>query len=141
MEDFQNKVVLITGAAGGLGQATALAFASAGAKLSLADVNGDGLQHTVDKIAALGCEAPLRTIVDLGTRASCVQRVKDTASTGGGLDILCNVAAILGPSRIENVTEELWQKVLAVNLSAPFWLCQAAIPLLLERGGNIVNVA
>lgn len=141
MENFIGKVVMVTGAGGGLGRETALAFARAGATLSLADVNGESLAETVNRIHDLNAPEPMSTVVDLSGRAACHNLVNDTVTQLGGLDVLCNVAGILLVDKLENVTERDWDKTLAVNLSAPFWLSQAAIPHLLERNGNIVNVA
>lgn len=141
MENFSGKVVLITGAGGGLGRETAFAFGRAGATLSLADVNAQSLAETVAQLRNMGCAEPGFAVVDLDTRDACHTLVSDTVQRCGGLDVLCNVAGILNVSHMANVTEAQWQKIIGVNLSAPFWLCQAAIPHLLERKGNIVNVA
>lgn len=141
MEDFSGKTVFITGAGGGLGRATALAFAKAGAKVSLADINGDGLNETAQMIRAAGGIEPLLATADLSSRETCTQLIEATAKACGGLDVLCNVAGMLGMNRVANINENLWNQVIAVNLSAPFWLSQAAIPHLIKSRGNIVNVA
>jgi NAD(P)-dependent dehydrogenase (short-subunit alcohol dehydrogenase family) len=140
VERFDGKVVVVTGAASGLGRATAMAFAHGGATLSLVDIDGDGLAATARDIAAFAPE-PMATIADISTREACLALIETTAQRLGGIDVLCNVAGILGASRIGDVTEALWSKILAVNLSAPFWLSQAALPHLIARNGNIVNVA
>ncbi|MAT52210.1 MAG: SDR family oxidoreductase [Porticoccaceae bacterium] len=141
MENFNDKTVLITGAASGLGKAAAMLFARAGASLSLVDINGDRLGETAREIVAEGGREPLCHVLDLTGRETCHKLVADTVDALGGLDVLCNIAGILGASRIEDISENHWDKMLAVNLSAPFWLSQAAMPHLLESGGNIVNVA
>ena len=140
MERFDGKIVLVTGAASGLGRATALAFAAAGAMVSISDVNAAGLGETAATIATKGGSAhPI--VADIRKRTECARLVEETVTQFGALDVLCNVAGVLGFALIEEVDEALWESVIAVNLGAPFWLSQAALPHLEARGGNIVNVA
>lgn len=140
MEDFSDKVIIITGAGAGLGQATAIAFAMAGAKLALIDINEAGLRTTAKYIANKGGVEPFIQIVDISSRATCHQVIEKTIAYWGKLDVLCNIAGVLGISRLEHITEDLYNKIIAVNLSAPVWLSQAAIPYLIQTKGNIVNV-
>jgi NAD(P)-dependent dehydrogenase (short-subunit alcohol dehydrogenase family) len=139
-ERFDGKAVIVTGAASGLGKATAFAFASLGADLAICDVDGEGLAATAAEIAAAGATVFQRT-VDLADPAACRRFVNEAADALSGIDVLVNVAGVLGFTKVLDVTEKLWNRVMAVNLSAPFWLSQAALPHLLARGGNIVNVA
>jgi NAD(P)-dependent dehydrogenase (short-subunit alcohol dehydrogenase family) len=130
--EFEGKVVLVTGGARGLGRATARIFAERGASLFLVDVLAETLEDTRGEIEALG--APCRAhVADISRREAC--------HGAGGLDVLCNVAATLRFHHVTDVTQEDWERVMAVNLSAPFYFSQAAIPHLLARKGNIVNVA
>jgi len=140
LERFDGKVVVVTGAAGGLGRATARAFAAVGADLAICDVDAVGLAATAAEIAAAGGAVFQRT-VDLADPAACRDFVHEAAGALKGLDVLVNVAGVLGITAVADVTEKLWNTIIAVNLSAPFWLSQAALPHLLARGGNIVNVA
>lgn len=141
MEDFSGKVVAITGAASGLGRATAVAFAQRGATLALIDRNEDGLRQLVAELAEHDCPEPYFVAGDLSQRKTCVTFIEAAVTQHGGLDVLCNIAGVLGSNRLADVSEAQWNLVVNVNLAAPFWLCQAAMPHLLERGGNIVNVA
>lgn len=141
MEDFSGKVIMITGAGGGLGQATAIAFAMAGAKLSLIDINEPGLKETTNSIISKGLTEPFIQVADIGSRDTCHQLIENSVKHWSQLDVLCNIAGILGISKLENITEVLYEKIIAVNLSAPLWLSQAAIPHLIKTKGNIVNVA
>jgi NAD(P)-dependent dehydrogenase (short-subunit alcohol dehydrogenase family) len=138
--DFEDRVVLVTGAARGLGRATALEFADRGASLFLVDILADQLKATCAELAAKG--ARVRAMAaDIAHREACFDAVKAAVEAFGRLDVLCNVAAIVRLHHVTDVTAEEWAQVVAVNLSAPFFFCQAAIPHLLKSHGNIVNVA
>lgn len=136
--DLSGKAALVTGAAGGLGRATALALAKAGAKVALVDRNGDGLAETA---ADIGADAlPIAT--DLSQPENCKQAVEKAVAAFGRLDALCNVAGLLKLANSHEMSVADWNAIIAVNLSAPFHLCQAAIPHLLATGdGAIVNVS
>lgn len=134
------RVALITGGARGLGRATAEALAADGVALFLVDILADQLEKTRVELTAAGARCAIK-VADIAERAQCRAAVEDAVTTYGRLDILCNVAAIVRFNRAEAVPEDEWDRILAVNLSAPFWFCQAAIPHLLKTGGNIVNVA
>lgn len=137
--DMKGKAVLVTGAASGLGRATALAFAEAGADLCIVDLNAEGLNETAASARWLGrqvCAYP----ADLSKAESCGEAVAAAVESFGRLDALCNIAGILYFSHSTEMTQAQWDKTIAVNLSAPFFLSQAAIPHLLENHGAIVNV-
>ncbi|MBB4632002.1 SDR family NAD(P)-dependent oxidoreductase [Sphingosinicella soli] len=136
---MNDKVVLIVGGARGLGEATARKFAKNGAKLMLVDILGQELDALATDLRAGGADC--RSITsDIGIRENCFAIVDETVKLFGRLDILCNVAAIVRFGHTIEVSADEWQKVVAVNLSGPFHLCQAAIPHLLSAHGNIVNV-
>lgn len=133
------KVAFVTGAASGLGRETALKLAAAGAALWLADVNAEGLAETRTLLPA-GTAAETRAF-DLTDPAACRQGVAEAVARFGRLDALCNVAGVIYMANTPDMPFELYQRTLAVNLTAPFLLSQAAIPHLLETNGAIVNVA
>ncbi|MEM5388826.1 SDR family oxidoreductase [Paraburkholderia phymatum] len=137
---FEGKAVFVTGAASGLGKSTALLFAEHGADLSLLDVNEDGLAEVRSEIEAMGRRC-MTQAVDVSAKANCDAAIAATVERYGRLDALCNVAGIVGLCSAGDVSEAYWNRTLAVNLSGPFYLCQAAIPHLLQTRGNIVNVA
>lgn len=137
---FTDKVVIVTGAASGLARATALAFAREGARLALVDINRDGLDGTAAEAEAAGAEA-LVLATDVSARSACVEIVEQTVARFGQLDVLCNIAGIVQIGHVGDVTEADWQRLVAINLSAPFWLSQAALPHLIASQGNIVNCA
>ncbi len=137
--DMSGKVALVTGAAGGLGRATAVALARAGASVCIVDVNQVGLDETAAMITAEGVKCVVRA-TDLSLKENCDAVVDETVAALGGLDALCNVAGVIFFDHSTNMAQAQWDKTIAVNLSAPFFLSQKAIPHLLEKNGAIVNV-
>ena len=136
-DDYQGKAVLVTGAASGLGRATAIAAAKAGAKVFAVDRDEAGL-------AATAAEVPgsIETrVADLSDPAACKPVVEDAVAALGRLDLLCNVAGIARMHNVADVTPAEWRQIIDVNLTAPFFMSQAAIPHLLNSEGAIVNVA
>jgi meso-butanediol dehydrogenase / (S,S)-butanediol dehydrogenase / diacetyl reductase len=137
--DMKGKSVLVTGAAAGLGRATALRLAHAGADLCVVDVNAEGLEATANDARALGVKA-IALALDLGIADNCRKAVAAALQAFNRLDALCNVAAVFIPCHTTEMSAADWDKTLAVNLSAPFHLIQASIPHLLESRGAVVNV-
>ena len=138
--DMTGKVAIVTGAGGGIGAATALALARAGADVAIVDVKADGLVQTADAVAAMGRRAMVLA-ADLSDAGACHNVIAATVEEFGRLDALCNVAGILKLSHSHAMSVTDWNQVLAVNLSAPFFLSQAAMPHLIESEGAIVNVS
>jgi NAD(P)-dependent dehydrogenase (short-subunit alcohol dehydrogenase family) len=139
---FDGKVALVTGAAGGMGRATAQAFAAAGAQVVAADITADGGEETVEKINRDGGEAVfVRTDV---SQAADVQAVVQAAvRTYGGLDCACNAAAIeIETTLLADCEEAAFDRIVAVNLKSIFLCLKYEIRAMLERGGGaIVNIA
>jgi meso-butanediol dehydrogenase / (S,S)-butanediol dehydrogenase / diacetyl reductase len=140
MRRFEDKVVLITGAASGIGRACALRLAEEGARLALADLQVDGLEATAKQVRELGaaCET---SFVDVADEPSVRSLVASAASHFGRLDVLCNVAGILRFDHTHELALADWSRVLAVNLTGTFLMCREAIPHLLATRGNLVNIA
>ena len=138
-QDMEGKAALVTGAASGLGRATALALARAGADVLLVDVNGQALEQAAVEVKALGVrgEAYAGDLADVET---CREAVARAVAAFGRLDALCCVAGIVAFVHSEEMEPAAWNKILAVNLNAPFFLFQAAIPHLLKTEGAVVNV-
>ncbi len=134
------KFALVTGAASGLGRGTALALARAGAAIAIVDVNPAGLEETAAAVRELGREVLIHP-ADLSIAENCAPAVEAAVRKFGHLDALCNVAGLIMFTNATEMTIVDWNKTIAVNLSAPFHLSQAAIPHLLLREGAIVNVA
>ncbi len=137
--DMTGKVALVTGAAAGLGQATAIRLAEVGANLAIVDVAEEGLAETAKAIRVAGRKA-LVLPLDLSVRANCAGAVAQTVAEFGRLDALCNVAGVMRPGATTEITDEDWDLTIKVNLEAPFFAIRAALPHLLEAEGAIVNV-
>ena len=137
MGRFSGKTVLITGAASGIGRASARAFAAEGASLYLCDINGEGLQAVAD---ALPGQVKTR-VLDVTSSVDCRAAVDEAVTEFGQLDVLCNIAGIAKTHHFHDTTDEQWDQILAVNLSSVMYLSRAAIPHLLKQKGNIVNMA
>jgi len=138
--DMTGKVALVTGAASGLGRATALKLAAAGADLALVDVNEAGLAETAQLLAPFGRQV-MAHAANLADAGACAPVVVDSVARFGRLDALCNVAGVIRMANAEIMPRSDWDLTIAINLTAPFLLSQAAIPHLLESNGAIVNVA
>lgn len=136
--EMTGKAAIVTGAASGLGRATALRLAEAGAMLTLVDVNAAALEETARLIS--GGEVLVHA-ADLSDGASCAPAVQAAVERFGRLDALCNIAGIIKFANSHEMPRELWDLTIAINLTAPFLLSQAAIPHLLEAQGAIVNCA
>lgn len=137
---MKGKAALVTGAASGLGRGAALALARAGADVLLVDMNAAGLEETATQAKALGVKAHIHA-TDLSKAENCTAAVAAAVEAFGRLDALCNVAGIIVFTHAHEMKQADWEKTLAVNLSAPFYLIQAAIPHLLQSEGAVVNVA
>lgn len=132
------RVVLVTGAADGIGQAAARAFAAAGDRLTVVDVSADGAAAT-----AAGLDAEVEVVVaDVTDEAATRRAVSAAVERFGRLDVLVNV---VGGSRPGKTVLELgldeWNALLALNLTSTFLMCRAALPHLVQTSGAIVNVS
>jgi NAD(P)-dependent dehydrogenase (short-subunit alcohol dehydrogenase family) len=138
---FASKVALVTGAASGMGRATALAFAREGAKVCVADVNGQGGEETVRLIKEAGGEA-FFTRCDVSKASDVEAMVNGTVNIYGRLDYAFNNAGVGVLASTVDCTEELWDLTMNVNLKG-VWLCMKyEIPRIAEQGGGaIVNTA
>jgi meso-butanediol dehydrogenase/(S,S)-butanediol dehydrogenase/diacetyl reductase len=140
VQRFDDKVVLITGAASGIGRATAQRLAQEGATLALSDVNAGGLAGTAATCDEAG--AKVRTeIVDVADEAQVAAMVAGAVEEFGRLDCVVNVAGILQFEHTHETTLEDFERIMSVNLTGTFLVCREAIPHLLESRGNIVNTS
>ena len=139
ISNMKGKAALVTGAASGLGRATAIKLAGAGANVCLVDLNATGLQETAGMLAASGVDALVHAC-DLSEPDNCAGAVAAAVARFGRLDALCNIAGIIFLANSHEMPAEQWHKTLAGNLPPPFFLSRAAIPHLLAANGAILKV-
>lgn len=142
---LQDRVAIVTGAASGIGRATALLLAAEGASVVVADLDAPGARTVAGEIEAAGGTAMARE-VDVSSEDAIRDLIAATGEAYGGLDILHNNAAALGPASpgrdmdIASMDVDVWDRTMAVNLRGVMLGCKHAIPAMLERGrGAIVN--
>jgi NAD(P)-dependent dehydrogenase (short-subunit alcohol dehydrogenase family) len=142
MSLLQDKVALVTGAGTGIGQASALAFARAGAKVVVSDIDPNGGKATVELILAEGGEASFQP-ADVTDAAQVEALVGYAVRTYGALHCAHNNAGVLGPSaKLTDVPDEAFAGVIAVNLTAVFLCMKHEITAMLAAGGgSIVNTS
>jgi 3-oxoacyl-[acyl-carrier protein] reductase len=134
---LEGKAALVTGASSGLGRATALALARAGADVALAARSKEDLEDAIEEVLELGRRA-LALPVDLASEAQTAEVIGRTVEAFGRVDILVNAAGTDAPGMVEELSVEGWDRTLAVNLRAPFLLSKAALPHMRKAGGGII---
>lgn len=139
--DLNGKVALVTGAGSGLGEATALAFARAGASVACIDLNLDAVERVSQSLSAQDYQS-IAIKCDVSDATSVAQAIQTTVERFQRLDIVVNCAATDYTLSVEEMTIEQWDRVIAVNLRGPFLMAKAALPILREQhSGHIVNIA
>jgi NAD(P)-dependent dehydrogenase (short-subunit alcohol dehydrogenase family) len=138
---FAGKVVVVTGAGGGIGTAIAERFAREGGQVIVTDSNEQGANETTAGIIAEGLAAATY-LADISSGEACRKLVADIISDFGKIDVLINNAGINRRGPLMELTQEDWDLTLAVNVTSMFHLCQATIPHMIKAGGGaIVNTA
>ena len=140
---LENKVAIITGAAGGLGRAFAVAFAEAGAAVVCADVNWDGVVESAEIITNAGGKA-IATLTDVTDADSTNALAQQTIEQFGQIDILVNNAAIYAGIERKpfwEIDDTTWERVMAVNVKGIWQMSKSAAPQMFEHGGKIINIA
>lgn len=137
---FSGKVAVVTGATSGIGHACAIAFANEGAKVVCVGRKDDALKDVEQEIRDAGAEA-LCLRVDLSNEREADHVIDEAIKAFGGVDVLVNAAGFLSTGTIETTSQEAWDEMMNVNVRAVFRLMQQALPSLIERRGNIVNVS
>jgi NADP-dependent 3-hydroxy acid dehydrogenase YdfG len=139
-QPLSGKVALVTGASSGIGAATALELAKAGATVALAARRADRLTGLVDQIQELGGTA-LALAGDMTVEAEAIAAVEHTVAQFGRIDILINSAGVMQAGGIEGVDLEEYRRVFEINVFGTIYTCAAAVPHMLQQGeGDIVNV-
>lgn len=143
LSNLQGKKCLITGAASGIGRATAVAAASEGAELYLTDVQADKLEAVVAEIRAKGGRVAAYQAFDIADYDAVCTFARDIHSVHGSVDVLMNIAGISIWGSIDQLQHEHWRQVIEINLMGPIHVLESFVPKMIEagRGGHIVNVS
>ncbi len=137
---FEDKNVIITGGVGGIGQALVELFAREGARVLFSDRSAEDCEDLVTRLNRHGLDAEFLN-GDLRQKSHCEALVTEAVDRLGGVDILLNNAGIIPRGTILETNDDMWFSSLDVNLTAVFFLCRAAIPLMRDKGGAIVNTS
>ncbi len=141
MTRLKGKVALVTGAASGIGQATALRFAAEGAHIAAVDLNEAALTEAVETINANGAEA-VPVTADVSDSVQVRAAIQKAVDTFGHLDIVFNGVGVSGrrwgDGPVADCTEDAWARTLNVNLTSMFLVCKYAVPCLLRAGGGVI---
>ena len=140
MKRLDGKIAWVTGGASGIGLATVTLFAREGARVILSDIDRVAGMAAAEKLKGLGLDVDFR-FQDVTDAVAWTEIADDIARQYGGIDILVNNAGIALVGSVEEATLEEWRRTMAVNLDGVFLGTQAAIRLMRERGGSIVNVS
>ncbi len=144
MQKLKGRVALVTGASRGIGRAIARGYAREGATLAVTARSSAELQLLVDEVQEAGGTAAA-IAADLADPAAPAQVIREVISAFGTIDILVNNAGIggsAGPNPVVHFDDELWHRTLALNLTAPYLLTKAVLPVLLaKKWGRIINIA
>jgi NAD(P)-dependent dehydrogenase (short-subunit alcohol dehydrogenase family) len=141
--DLREKRCLITGAASGIGRATAIAASRQGAELFLTDRNGEGLERVVAEIRDAGGTVTHFATVDLVDHGAVVALAGEVHSLADSMDVVMNIAGISTWGKIEQLKHEHWRRTIEIDLIGPISVLECFVPPMIEarRGGHIVNVA
>ncbi len=135
--DYSDKSIIVTGAASGIGRASASLFASLGGKVIAADFNAQGLQETVDEISKAGGTAFAR-VVDVTDADQVIAMVDYAVEETGSLDVLFNNAGGSFPTPMADIDRNEYERIRALNLDAVYHACIRALPIMQENGGGVI---
>jgi NAD(P)-dependent dehydrogenase (short-subunit alcohol dehydrogenase family) len=140
MGAYDDKSVIVTGGALGIGRACAIEFAREGARVTVADINAEAGRSTLEAIAAVGHPGHL-VVGDLAQARECQRVVRETVERFGGVDVLFNnvgIQPLESYLNVEDTTEEMWDRILDVNLKSYFLMSKYAISEIRRRGGGVI---
>ncbi|MCL4393720.1 MAG: SDR family oxidoreductase [Chloroflexi bacterium] len=139
---IEGKVALITGAGSGMGRAMANLFAKEGSKIVAGEWNDKTLAEVVAEVRAAGGEITGKKF-NVAVQAEAEGLIDAAVSAYGQLDILCNNAGVMDLNQgVGEVTDEMWQRVLSINLNGPMYMSRRAVPIMIKQGGgSIINTA
>ena len=137
--DFTGKVLVLTGASGGIGRATAKYFFDCGANVAITYHRNEAIKEMIGELDPSG-KRFLATKIDLSNSNACDYFAAQCQDRFGQVDFLVNNAAVLRMAPVETMSDEMWREVMAINLDSVFYLCRTFLPIL-RKGGAIVNIA
>jgi NAD(P)-dependent dehydrogenase (short-subunit alcohol dehydrogenase family) len=143
IENLAGKRCLITGAASGIGRATAIAVAGHGAELFLTDRDGEGLERVAAEIRAAGGSVAYFGVADVADHEAVVALAEEVHALAPSMDVVMNIAGISTWGRIEDLDHEHWRRTIEINLVGPISVLECFVPPMIAagRGGHIVNVS
>ena len=139
MRKLEGKRAIITGAASGIGKASALLFAREGAKVVVADIDSEGGEEVIKTIHEEGGDGFFR-YCDVTSATDCQGTIQEAVERFGGIDILFNNAGIIHRADIVGTPEEAWDRTMDVNVKSVFLMCKYAIPVIGEAGGGSIII-
>ncbi|MCW3014644.1 MAG: dehydrogenase [Solirubrobacterales bacterium] len=143
IKTLQDRRCLITGAASGIGRATAIAAGRRGARLFLTDINDAGLQAVAAEIRGAGGTVSFVRAADISDHGAVAAMAKEIHGDHGSLDVLMNIAGVSTWGTVENLQHEHWQRMVDINLMGPIHVIECFVPPMIAagRGGHLVNVS
>lgn len=141
MGALENKIAIVTGAGGGIGGAIAARYAREGAKLAIADIDGEAAQAAVGRVSSQGTDA-IAVVGDVTQKKAVEAMVKAALDRWGRIDILVNVAGGADRKRVIDMSAEDWDRIVEMNLKSVFLCSQAVLPTMLkQKYGKIVSIS
>ncbi|HEY7933543.1 MAG TPA: SDR family oxidoreductase [Solirubrobacteraceae bacterium] len=143
IKDLNLKRCLITGAASGIGRATALAAAAKGAQLFLTDINEQGLRSVASEIADAGAAVSFLRAADISDHDAVVALAGEIHDAHGSMDVVMNIAGVSTWGTIDRLEHRDWKKMIDINLMGPIGVLERFLPPMIQagRGGHVVNVS
>ena len=140
---FAGKRCFLTGAASGIGRATALRLAAEGAELYLTDRNAEGLAATVADARALGAVVAAHRVLDISDVDEVAAFAADIHASGPAMDVVMNIAGVSAWGTVDKLTHRDWKSMIDINLMGPIHVIENLVPPMIEarRGGHLVNVS
>ena len=138
---FSSKVAIVTGASSGIGRATAIALAAEGASVAVIGRDQSVLESVIEQAGHAGGHNMAVVVADVAAAAAPAAIVEATRARFGGIDVLVNAAGIIGMGTTDATTDEQWDRMMGLNVRAPFRLMREAFASLQERRGAVVNVS
>jgi NAD(P)-dependent dehydrogenase (short-subunit alcohol dehydrogenase family) len=142
MKKLENKTAIITGAASGMGKAMAQLFSAEGANVIVADLKQNEIDEVVNSISQNGGKAH-GVVCNVANEADIKNMIDTAVSKYNTIDVLVNNAGVMDDFfPVDQVSNELWNKVMSINVNGPFYACRLAVPIMLKQGsGSIINIA